>query len=246
MDFGTGAFISPTLPNGGGIKFIDQFKRTALTIHKLFQQTLKAKVLLLFKQPIAYPPLVYCLLCVQTDLQRSDFGGPWSDKSLVALREVSVLFSPMQSPAIPNGIKDQSRYWVTGWVVLYFQQLSDHQTRSFFFVLFLMVVVYFPSFSLQETFYSPFTSRALCLLRRRSSAGSTWSCISSGIWGRYTVILPNDSNNHFFVPPLDVVYCWFLLFFFFVCVMRNVFICCEQVIHKKLNEIRKVTLFLVY
>ena len=44
LDFGTGVFIAPTLLNAGA-KFTEQFQKTSLTIHKLFQRTLKAKVL---------------------------------------------------------------------------------------------------------------------------------------------------------------------------------------------------------
>lgn len=43
LDFGTGVFIAPTLLNVG-TKFTEQFHKTSLTIHKLFQQTIKAKV----------------------------------------------------------------------------------------------------------------------------------------------------------------------------------------------------------
>lgn len=43
MDFGTGVFVAPTILNAG-TRFIDQFQKTCLTIHNLFQRTLKAKV----------------------------------------------------------------------------------------------------------------------------------------------------------------------------------------------------------
>ena len=43
MDFGTGVIIAPTILNAG-TKFSDQFQKTCLTIHSLFQRTLKAKV----------------------------------------------------------------------------------------------------------------------------------------------------------------------------------------------------------
>lgn len=43
LDFGTGVFIAPTLLNAA-TKFTEQFQKTALTIHNLFQRTLKAKV----------------------------------------------------------------------------------------------------------------------------------------------------------------------------------------------------------
>ena len=43
MDFGTGVFIAPTILNAG-TKFSEQFQKTCLTIHRLFQRTLKAKV----------------------------------------------------------------------------------------------------------------------------------------------------------------------------------------------------------
>ena len=43
MDFGTGIFIAPPLVNAE-TKFIEQFQKTALGIHKLFQNTLKSKV----------------------------------------------------------------------------------------------------------------------------------------------------------------------------------------------------------
>jgi hypothetical protein len=131
MDFGTGAFIGPTLDAPHQIKFMDQFKKTALTIHKLFEQTLKAKVLREFSGSrflfLFLNLFLFFHFSHQADLQRSDWGGPWSDKSLVALQEVSVLFSPSQVPTTtttqnatqssPNGTKaatkDQS-YWVTG------------------------------------------------------------------------------------------------------------------------------------
>ena len=45
MDFGTGVVIAPTVIHSG-IKFASQFQKTALKIHKLFQQTLKSKVIL--------------------------------------------------------------------------------------------------------------------------------------------------------------------------------------------------------
>lgn len=52
------------------------------------------------------------------DLQRPDWGGPWSDKSLVALQEVSVVFTAVESPPSPNGSKSSVRdsCWVTGFV----------------------------------------------------------------------------------------------------------------------------------
>ena len=42
MDFGTGIFIAPP-PLSPDNKFIEQFQKTALNIHKLFQKTLKSK-----------------------------------------------------------------------------------------------------------------------------------------------------------------------------------------------------------
>ncbi|XP_057375643.1 protein inturned-like [Daphnia carinata] len=99
LDFGTGVFIAPTLLNAA-TKFTEQFQKTALTIHNLFQRTLKAKV----------------------DLQRPDWGGPWSDKSLVALQEVSVVFTVAESPPTPSsGTKSTSAsecFWVTGRLFL--------------------------------------------------------------------------------------------------------------------------------
>jgi len=92
MDFGTGIFIAPPLVNAE-TKFIEQFQKTALGIHKLFQNTLKSKV----------------------DLQRSDWGGPWSDKSLVALQEVSVLFTiPCTTPHQSKDSMNENSCWVTG------------------------------------------------------------------------------------------------------------------------------------
>lgn len=51
------------------------------------------------------------------DLQRADWGGPWSDKSLVALQEVSVMFTVAESPPSPNGAKTPTTdsCWVTGY-----------------------------------------------------------------------------------------------------------------------------------
>jgi len=92
MDFGTGIFIAPPLLDSG-TRFIEQFQKTALNIHKLFQNTLKSKV----------------------DLQRSDWGGSWSDKSLVALQEVSILFTiPNSSPDHNKDIVDKISTWITG------------------------------------------------------------------------------------------------------------------------------------
>ncbi len=52
------------------------------------------------------------------DLQSPDWGGPWSDKSLVALQEVSVLFNVPETPPSPNGITKVAikaeAFWVTG------------------------------------------------------------------------------------------------------------------------------------
>ncbi|KAI9554125.1 hypothetical protein GHT06_019397 [Daphnia sinensis] len=99
LDFGTGVFIAPTLLNAA-TKFTEQFQKTALTIHSLFQRTLKAKM----------------------DLQRPDWGGPWSDKSLVALQEVSVVFTVAEPPPNPSsGTKSTSVsecFWVTGRLFL--------------------------------------------------------------------------------------------------------------------------------
>nr|CAH0110389.1 unnamed protein product [Daphnia galeata] len=99
MDFGTGVFIAPTILNAG-TKFSEQFQKTCLTIHSLFQRTLKAKM----------------------DLQRPDWGGPWSDKSLVALQEVSVVFTVTGSPPSPSsGTKSSTindSFWVTGRLFL--------------------------------------------------------------------------------------------------------------------------------
>ncbi|XP_046649567.1 protein inturned-like isoform X3 [Daphnia pulicaria] len=99
MDFGTGVFVAPTILNAG-TRFIDQFQKTCLTIHNLFQRTLKAKM----------------------DLQRPDWGGPWSDKSLVALQEVSVVFTVTESPPSPgSGTKStpmSDSFWVTGRLFL--------------------------------------------------------------------------------------------------------------------------------
>ncbi|EFX71932.1 hypothetical protein DAPPUDRAFT_326714 [Daphnia pulex] len=99
MDFGTGVFVAPTILNAG-TRFIDQFQKTCLTIHNLFQRTLKAKM----------------------DLQRPDWGGPWSDKSLVALQEVSVVFTITESPPSPgSGTKStpmSDSFWVTGRLFL--------------------------------------------------------------------------------------------------------------------------------
>lgn len=99
LDFGTGVFIAPTLLNAA-TKFTEQFQKTALTIHNLFQRTLKAKM----------------------DLQRPDWGGPWSDKSLVALQEVSVVFTVAEPPPNPSsGTKSTSLsecFWVTGRLFL--------------------------------------------------------------------------------------------------------------------------------
>lgn len=92
MDFGTGIFIAPP-PLSPDNKFIEQFQKTALNIHKLFQKTLKSKV----------------------DLQRSDWGGPWSDKSLIALQEVSILLTiPNTSPNHNKDTTIEYSSWVTG------------------------------------------------------------------------------------------------------------------------------------
>ena len=64
MDFGTGAFIGPTLQAPRQIKFVDQFKKTALTIHKLFEQTLKAKVCNIFQAHFLFDCQTCCLLFV--------------------------------------------------------------------------------------------------------------------------------------------------------------------------------------
>lgn len=54
------------------------------------------------------------------DLQSPDWGGPWSDKSLVALQEVSVLFNVPETPPSPNGITKVAikaeAFWVTGYI----------------------------------------------------------------------------------------------------------------------------------
>lgn len=123
LDFGTGVFIAPTLLSSGP-KFTEQFQKTALTIHKLFQRTLKSKVCAKmiptkFLEFLCHVKIIHqCLISLQMDLQRPDWGGPWSDKSLVALQEVSVVFtvSESQSLSSPNGSKSpiKESYWVTG------------------------------------------------------------------------------------------------------------------------------------
>jgi len=91
MDFGTGIFIAPPLLNPD-TKFVEQFQKSALNIHKLFQNTLKSKI----------------------DLQRSDWGGPWSDKSLVALQEVSILLTISGENPSHNKDSGENSCWVTG------------------------------------------------------------------------------------------------------------------------------------
>lgn len=58
------------------------------------------------------------LSALQMDLQRPDWGGAWSDKSLVALQEVSVMFVTAESPPSPVGGKSNNKdsCWVTGFV----------------------------------------------------------------------------------------------------------------------------------
>ena len=61
------------------------------------------------------------------DLQRPDWGGPWSDKSLVALQEVSILLTITESPPSPNGVKSPSTdsCWVTGYVFFFSRSWSE-------------------------------------------------------------------------------------------------------------------------
>lgn len=50
----------------------------------------------------------------QRDLERVDWGGAWSDKRLVALQEVSILFSVAEA-GLKGSIKDHTSFWVAGY-----------------------------------------------------------------------------------------------------------------------------------
>lgn len=110
-------FMAPTL---AGAKFLNQFRITALNIHKVFQQTLRAKVSLVSSFSILIRSCRHVLRHSerQVDLQRPDWGGPWSEKSLVALQEVSLLFTNLEAHGSLSGAKaiskDCGTYWVTG------------------------------------------------------------------------------------------------------------------------------------